>query len=62
MVKVIFIADEPEISLHVIWQENLLKGIRNLNENAQLIIATHSPDIVADFSDKVTDMEDVIVA
>lgn len=60
--SVIFIADEPEISLHVIWQENLLKVIRNLNENAQLIIATHSPDIVADFSDKVTDMEEVIVA
>jgi predicted ATPase len=58
--SVIFIADEPEISLHVIWQENLLKAIRKLNENAQLIIATHSPDIVADFRDNVVDMEEVI--
>jgi predicted ATPase len=58
--NVIFIADEPEISLHVTWQENLLSAIRNLNENAQLIIATHSPDIVADFSNKVIDMEEVI--
>jgi ABC-type cobalamin/Fe3+-siderophores transport system ATPase subunit len=58
--SVIFIADEPEISLHVTWQENLLSAIRDLNENAQLIIATHSPDIVADFSDKVIDMEKVI--
>ena len=58
--SVIFIADEPEISLHVTWQENLLKAIRNLNENAQLIIATHSPDIVADFRDKVLDMQEVV--
>ena len=60
--SVIFIADEPEISLHVTWQENLLKAIRNLNENAQLIIATHSPDIVADFRDKVLDMQKVVSA
>jgi predicted ATP-dependent endonuclease of OLD family len=58
--SVIFIADEPEISLHVIWQEKLLKAIRNLNENAQLIIATHSPDIVSDFRDKVLDMQEVV--
>lgn len=58
--SVIFIADEPEISLHVTWQENLLKAIRDLNENAQLIIATHSPDIVADFRDKVLDMQEVV--
>jgi len=60
--NVIFIADEPEISLHVIWQENLLKAIRSLNENAQLIVATHSPDIVADFRDNVIDMEKVVSA
>ncbi|MBD2580278.1 AAA family ATPase [Oscillatoria sp. FACHB-1406] len=58
--SVIFIADEPEISLHVTWQENLLKAIRKLNENAQLIIATHSPDIVADFRDKVLDMQQIL--
>ena len=57
---VTFIADEPEISLHVSWQENLLKAIRNLNKNAQLIIATHSPDIVADFRDKVLNMQEVV--
>jgi len=58
--SVIFIADEPEISLHVTWQENLLTAIRNLNKNAQLIIATHSPDIVSDFRDKVLNMEEVV--
>ena len=58
--SLIFIADEPELSLHVTWQEKLLNALRNLNENAQLIVATHSPDIVADFSKKVITMENVI--
>jgi predicted ATP-dependent endonuclease of OLD family len=58
--SLIFIADEPELSLHLAWQEKLLEALRNLNENAQLIVATHSPDIVAGFSSNVTDMENVI--
>ncbi|MBD2565957.1 ATP-binding protein [Nostoc linckia FACHB-391] len=60
--SLIFIADEPELSLHVTWQEKLLKALRNMNENAQLIVATHSPDIVADFSENVINMEKVISA
>ncbi len=55
-----FIADEPELSLHVSWQENLLKALRKLNKNAQLIVATHSPDIVSEFDDKIIEMKDVI--
>jgi predicted ATP-dependent endonuclease of OLD family len=50
----------PELSLHVTWQEKLLKALRDINENAQLIVATHSPDIVADFSENVINMEKVI--
>ncbi|MBD6617513.1 AAA family ATPase [Komarekiella sp. 'clone 1'] len=56
----IFIADEPELSLHVTWQEKLLKALRELNNNAQLIVATHSPDIVADFRNNVINMEEVV--
>ncbi|MBN3945020.1 MAG: AAA family ATPase [Nostoc sp. NMS7] len=59
--SLIFIADEPELSLHISWQEKILKTLRELNNNAQLIVATHSPDIVAEFRDNVIDMEDVIV-
>lgn len=60
--SLIFIADEPELSLHVTWQEKLLKALRDMNENAQLIVATHSPDIVADFSNNVINMEKVVSA
>jgi predicted ATPase len=55
-----FIADEPELSLHVSWQENLLKALRKLNKNAQLIVATHSPDIVSEFDEKIIEMKEVI--
>lgn len=58
--SLIFIADEPELSLHIIWQEKLLKALRDLNINAQLIVATHSPDIVADFNKNIINMEKVV--
>ena len=38
----------------------LLKALRDLNINAQLIVATHSPDIVADFNKNVINMEKVV--
>jgi predicted ATP-dependent endonuclease of OLD family len=56
----IYIADEPELSLHVKWQEKLIESLRQLNPKAQIICATHSPDVVSYFSDKVFDMESKI--
>jgi predicted ATPase len=56
----IYIADEPELSLHVLWQEKLIGSISALNPNAQLIIATHSPDIVGYLENKAIDMESLI--
>ncbi len=45
------IIDEPEISLHVDWQKELIADLRLLNPDAQLILATHSPEIMADIDD-----------
>ena len=53
----ILIADEPELSLHISWQEKLLRSLRQINENAQVIVATHSPDIVSSYAKNVIDME-----
>src|SRR5690606_2271819 len=36
----IYIADEPELSLHVKWQDALVDTIKILNPNAQIIFAT----------------------
>ncbi|KKD60180.1 hypothetical protein RN22_12730 [Grimontia sp. AD028] len=56
----VFIADEPELSLHVSWQREILPAIRLLNPNSQLIVATHSPEVAGKYSDKLVDMEDIL--
>jgi predicted ATP-dependent endonuclease of OLD family len=33
--------DEPEISLHIGWQQQLLDVLTSLNSNAQFFITTH---------------------
>jgi len=53
---VVYIADEPELSLHVTWQEKLLESLVTLGGQIQVIVATHSPDIVGKFQDKVIDL------
>ena len=54
--------DEPEISLHVDWQQKLIGLVRSLNPNAQIILTTHSPAVVMDgWTDCVTDVEDIVV-
>ena len=45
------IIDEPEISLHIDWQRELIKAIMELNPQLQLIVATHSPEITAEIDD-----------
>ena len=45
------IIDEPELSMHIDWQRRLIESMRTLNPTAQLILATHSPDVMADVSD-----------
>ncbi len=47
----IFIIDEPEISLHLAWQEIFVESIQTASQNSQLILATHSPAIIAHYSE-----------
>ena len=57
----ILLMDEPEISLHLRWQYELIEIIRTLNPNCQVIIATHSPSIFNDgWRDKVFWMENIV--
>ncbi|MUJ20441.1 AAA family ATPase [Aliivibrio fischeri] len=58
----LILIDEPEISLHISWQKNLLKEfseIAKFNHYAQLIIATHSPDVINDEWDISVDLYDM---
>lgn len=56
----IYMADEPEISLHVAWQETLAHNIKILNPAAQIIFATHSPDVVGPDQNSLIKMENCI--
>ncbi len=56
----VMLMDEPEISLHIEWQQRLITLIRTLNPNTQIILCTHSPAIVMDgWIDAVTEIEDI---
>ncbi len=51
--NLVVIIDEPELSLHVNWQRELLQTLLIENSNIQLIIATHSPFISSCYRDKI---------
>lgn len=42
----IFVVDEPELSLHLLWQRIFVEKTLEINKNIQLIFATHSPEII----------------
>lgn len=46
------IIDEPELSMHIDWQHALAETIYRLNPNCQLILASHSPEIMANVPDE----------
>lgn len=52
--------DEPEISLHIEWQQQLIKLIRELNPHVQIILTTHSPAVIMNgWMDAVTEVSDI---
>ncbi|MGM0770132.1 MAG: AAA family ATPase [Halobacteriota archaeon] len=46
----LILIDEPEISLHVLWQQQFLRDLQSITELAgfDVLIATHSPQIIHD--------------
>ncbi|WP_457282170.1 AAA family ATPase [Polaromonas sp. P5_D5] len=44
--------DEPELSMHIDWQRTFVKTVQSLNPACQLLVASHSPEIMADVADE----------
>lgn len=44
--------DEPELSMHVNWQQQLVASMKTINGDCQLLLASHSPEIMADVPDE----------
>lgn len=56
----IIILDEPEISMHLSWQEKLLESLRAIHPNSQIIVVSHSPALVMKgWLNKLIDMNEI---
>lgn len=51
--------DEPEISLHIVWQEQYIEKLQEINAVNKLnfLVATHSPYIINTFANLAYDLE-----
>ena len=57
----LFLMDEPEVSLHLSWQEKILDAIMNINPQMQIIAVTHSPGIIMNgHMDAYVEMKDIM--
>lgn len=60
-VATIFIIDEPEISLNIKWQRNLIDTLLKFsnNKNIQYILSTHSLELLSSNIDNVSKLEEI---
>jgi len=54
----VLIIDEPELSLHLRWQELFVDAIVGASQGIQLILATHSPSIILGRQEFCVDLEE----
>ena len=47
----VFIVDEPELSLHMDWQNMFVDAVQTANPRLQIILATHAPAIIGGRND-----------
>ncbi len=45
----LLLIDEPELSLHLKWQRQFVPAIRRVSPSTQMVLATHSPEIIHDW-------------
>jgi predicted ATP-binding protein involved in virulence len=57
--KSLILIDEPELSFHILWQEQFLKDLTGITALSDLdvLIATHSPQIISDRWDLTVELK-----
>lgn len=55
----LILIDEPELSLHIVWQQKFLKDLGQITRlvGFDILIATHSPDIINDRWDLTVELK-----
>ena len=56
----IFFMDEPDLGMHVVWKEILIRKLRDLNPNMQIVLSTHAPSMIEGWQDRVREMNQLI--
>ena len=58
----LILVDEPEISLHVAWQQEFLRDLHEITTLSQfdVLVATHSPQIISERWDLTVELEDAL--
>jgi predicted ATPase len=49
----VLVIDEPEIGIHPAWMSVLAEWIKRASEETQVVICTHSPDLLDHFTDHI---------
>jgi len=52
----LLVIDEPELSLHIGWMGILANWIKQASQKTQIIISTHSPDLLDELTDCASDV------
>ena len=52
----LLVIEEPEVGLHPAWMKVLATWIKRAAEHTQIIITTHSPDLLDQFTDRIEDV------
>ena len=53
----LFMVDEPELSLHIDWQEHIVKYLTEYSKNNQILVVTHSPDIIQGYREYIINLD-----
>ena len=56
----IFFMDEPDLSMHIDWKEQLVTQLHEMNPNMQIILSTHAPSVITGWMDCVKEVSQLI--
>ena len=55
----LFFMDEPDLALHIRWKQMLIKELKEVNPNMQLILSTHSPSVIEGWYENVKEVSQI---
>ncbi len=59
--QTLLLLDEADLGMHIDWKKILLRELRRINPNMQIIAATHSPSLIEGWYDNVRDISQLYV-